>query len=100
VCMKSIVALVLLVRLGTVPAAGQRPETTPATGPPAAVSPNKLLKAQHEEVKKLTARLATLSAEVEEEIEKGGENILPLSTLKKLEEIEKLARKIRGRIKQ
>lgn len=70
----------------------------PDQAPP--ISAATLLKAQHGEVKKMSAQLTELATQVEEELDKHGENVLPLSTLKKLEEIEKLARKIRNRIKQ
>ena len=63
-------------------------------------SPSKVLRHQHEEVKKMGSRLSELASEVEEDLDKKGQNILPLETLKKLEEIEKLARKMRDRLKQ
>jgi hypothetical protein len=63
-------------------------------------SPSRLLKQQHEELKKLASKLTELSTQVEEELDRSGENVLPLNTLKKLEEVEKLARKMRTRIKQ
>ena len=50
--------------------------------------------------RKSAQRRELVATEVEEELEKNGENVLPLNTLKKLEEIEKLARKIRDRVKQ
>ena len=65
--------------------------------PPASAE---LLKHRHEQTKKLSGQLAQLASEVDEELNKSGANILPVSTLKKLKQIEKLARKIRGRIKQ
>lgn len=94
--------LLLLACLSALPiaSAGQRPEGDKPSDPLALNSPSRLLKHQHEEVRKWSARLTELATEVEEELEKNGENVLPLSTLKKLEEIEKLARKMRGRIKQ
>lgn len=63
-------------------------------------SPAKLLKYQHEETKKDVDKLVKLVAEVQEEVDKAGENVLPLNTLKKLEEVEKLTKKVRNRIKQ
>jgi len=63
-------------------------------------SPAKLLKYQHEETKKDVDKLVKLVAEVQEEVDKAGENVLPLNTLKKLEEVEKLSKKVRNRIKQ
>ncbi len=63
-------------------------------------SPAKLLKQQHEEVKKDMEKLSKLVEEIQEELEKAGENVLPLNSLKKLEEVERLARKVRSRLKQ
>jgi len=63
-------------------------------------SPAKLLKYQHDEVKKDVDKLVKLVAEVQEEVDKAGENVLPLNTLKKLEEVEKLTKKVRNRIRQ
>lgn len=98
--MRSFLSLVLLVCLCASSGLAQRaPITNPNEKSPAE-SAAKLLKHQHEEIKKLSARLAELATEVEEDLGKSGENVLPLGTLKKLEEIEKLARKIRDRIKQ
>jgi hypothetical protein len=44
--------------------------------------------------------LVKLTTEIREDMEKAGENVLPVATLKKLDEVERLTRKIRGRIKQ
>lgn len=68
--------------------------------PTAPNSPAKILKYQHEETLKDLEKLVKLTAEVQEEVEKAGENVLPLATLKKLDDVEKLARKIRSRLKQ
>ncbi len=72
----------------------------PSDTGPSLNSPAKLLKYQHEEVKKDMERLSKLVEEVQQELDKAGENVLPLNTLKKLAEVEKLAHKIRGRIRQ
>ena len=85
----------------TAPRPGQLPETDrPGDLPPPLNSPAKLLKFQHEEVKKDMEKLVKLVAEVQEEIDKAGENVLPLKTLTKLDDVEKLSRKIRSRLKQ
>lgn len=63
-------------------------------------SPSKLLKYHHEEVIKEMAKLAKLVEEVQQELDKAGENVLPLNSLRKLEEVERLSRKIRSRLKQ
>lgn len=98
--MRRFLVLALFLGLCTLPGVGQKPEVdrTPDQSP--LNSPSRLLKQQHEELKKLTSRMVQLSTEVEEDLDKGGENVLPLNTLKKLDEIEKLARKIRSRMKQ
>ena len=63
-------------------------------------SPAKLLKYNHEETLKDIEKLVKLTADIQEEVKNAGENVLPLNTLKKLDEVEKLTRKIRGKIKQ
>lgn len=74
--------------------------TDPGDVPAPANSPAKMLKYQHEEVKKDMEKLAKLVTEVQEDLDKDGENVLSLNTLKKLEEVEKLSRKVRTRLKQ
>ena len=98
--MRRLLILTLLFYLSALPGLAQRPEAEKNTDQPPANSPARLLKFQHDEIKKWSARLTELATEVEEELDKHGENVLPLGTLKKLEEIEKLARKMRSRLKQ
>ena len=69
-------------------------------GPNVPNSPAKLLKYQHEETLKDLEKLVKLTTDIQEEVQKAGENVLPLTTLKKLDDVEKLTRKIRGRLKQ
>jgi len=76
------------------------PAESTEDSPNAPASPAKLLKYQHEETLKDIDKLVKLATEVQEEVEKAGENVLPLNTLKKLEEVERLSKKIRGRLKQ
>jgi hypothetical protein len=58
-----------------------------------------ILKAEHESNLKDAAQLTKMSEEVKVELEKNDRHVLSMSTLKKLEEIEKLARKMRGRLR-
>lgn len=102
----------LLVLLATVLVAqSQKGTNTPRINPlpqmldqerpdPPLTSPAKMLKYQHEEVKKDVDKLVKLVAEVQDEVDKAGENVLSLNTLKKLEEVEKLTKKVRNRLKQ
>lgn len=59
----------------------------------------RMIKASHQKLQEEVAELAQKSAALQEEISKSNEDELPLDALKKAEEIEKLAKKIQGRIK-
>jgi len=86
-----------------------------AQGPPEPVAPpvnqrdvrlpngklqrDEILKAEHQDNLKDAARLADLAQELKESLEKDDRYVLSISTLKKTDEIEKLARKIRSRLR-
>ena len=65
-------------------------------------------KSQHEEILKMdhkknledAAAMAKLAEEVSEDLEKDDRYVMSLKTLKKLDEIEKLTKTIRGRLKK
>ena len=59
----------------------------------------RMLRASFEELQKEVAQLAEMSTALQEEISQANEDVFPLSAVKKAEEIEKLAKKIQGRIK-
>ena len=69
------------------------------TFPDRPTATRRMIKASHQELQKEVAELAQMSAALQEEISKSNEDVLPLDALKKAEEIEKLAKKIQGRIK-
>ena len=71
-------------------------ETTPPAPPTIS---RKMLRASFEQLQKDVAELAELALALKEEISQANEDVLPLSGVKKAEEIEKLAKKIQGRIK-
>jgi hypothetical protein len=54
---------------------------------------------QHTQALKSADQLIQLAQELKSELEKAGNFVVPVSTIKKTEDIEKLARKIRGRLK-
>ncbi len=60
---------------------------------------DEILKAEHEENLKDAAKLADLTQELKEDLEKQDRFVFSLATLKKTEEIEKLAKKIRSRLR-
>jgi hypothetical protein len=87
--------------------AQQPPVIPPAPGAtPDVQLPNG--KSQHEEILKLehkknledAAAMAKLAEEVSEDLEKDDRYVMSLKTLKKLDEIEKLAKAVRGRLKK
>jgi hypothetical protein len=78
----------------------KQPPTDADDSPSSPMTPAKMLKYQHDDAMKDIDKLVKLVGEVQDEIEKAGENVLPLSSLKKLEEVERLSRRIRNKIKQ
>lgn len=55
---------------------------------------------EHAEALKDAGRLIDLAQQVKGDLEKAGNYVVPLSTVKKTEEIERLAKRIRGRLKE
>lgn len=60
---------------------------------------DEILKADHEKSVKDAAQLIELSESLKKELEKDDSHVLSISSLKKTEEIEKIAKRIRARIK-
>jgi hypothetical protein len=60
---------------------------------------DEILKVEHEQNLKDAARLAELAQQLQLELEKNDRFVLSLDVLKKTDEIEKLARKIRSRLR-
>lgn len=59
-----------------------------------------ILKADHEKSLQDAAELMKLSEELKIDLEKNDRHVLSVATLKKLDEIEKIAKRIRGRLKR
>lgn len=57
-----------------------------------------ILKADHEKDLKDAAQLIELAQQLKQELEKNDRHVLSISSLKKTEEIEKLAKRIRSRL--
>lgn len=60
---------------------------------------NAIAKQNHEEALKDAEDLVMAARQLQDEIKKAGSYVVPVESLKKTEEIEKLARRIRGRLK-
>lgn len=84
-----------------VPAAPQARNEEPDVKLPGGKSQREeILKSDHEKSLDDAARLMVLSEEVRIELEKNDRHVMSVTTLKKLEEIEKLAKRIRSRLKR
>lgn len=93
------IAPVLLLTLG----AQQRPphkEDEPVRLPDGRSQAEEILKADHKASLKDAAELLRLSEELKIDLEKNDRHVLSISSLKKTEEIEKLAKRIRSRMKR
>lgn len=102
VCLVFVAALITL---------GQVPQLPPEVEPPGAEQPDHKLpngKSQREEILKADYKknmqdadqLVKLSQEVKDEVDKGDGYVVSVKTLKNLDDIEKLAKSIRGRLKR
>jgi hypothetical protein len=60
---------------------------------------DEILKAEREQNLKDAAQLANLAEQLKQDLEKNDRFVLSISTLKKTDEIEKLAKKIRSRLR-
>ena len=60
---------------------------------------NAIAKQNHEEALKDAENLVNTSQELRDELKRAGSYVIPVGSVKKTEEIEKLARRIRGRLK-
>lgn len=84
--------------------AGQPPPAPRDEGPPRL--PNgrsqmeEILKSEHEKSLRDADEMMKLAESIKIELEKNDRHVLSVGTLKKLEEIEKVAKRIRGRMKR
>jgi Tfp pilus assembly protein PilO len=78
------------------------PEKEPSTDirlPNGKSQQEEILKAEYQKTLKDAAELIELSEQLKAELEKNDRHVLSLSSLKKTEEIEKLAKRIRARLR-
>ena len=60
---------------------------------------NEIAKQEHQQALKEAENLVSMAQELRDELKKAGDYVVPLASVKKTEEIEKLARHIRARLK-
>jgi len=75
-------------------------EPEPTRLPNGKLQQDEMLKADHEKSIKDAAQLIDLAEGLKQDLEKDDAHILSISSLKKTEEIEKIARRIRARLKR
>lgn len=80
-------------------AAGQQREE-PARLPDGRLQSEAILQADHEKNLEDAAQLVRLSEELKVELEKNDRHVLSVAALKKTEEIEKIAKRIRSRLRR
>jgi len=104
--MKRVVCLIamlapLIALAFQIPSRHERQES-PSTGdarlPNGKSQQEEILKAEHEKSLKDAAALIDLAEQLKADLEKNDRHVLSLATLKKTEEIEKLAKRIRTRL--
>ena len=61
---------------------------------------DEILKAEHEQNLKDAAQLVEMAGQLKEDLEKNDRHVLSVSTLKKTDEIEKLVKRIRSRLRR
>ena len=61
---------------------------------------NEIAKQEHEHALKDADDLVSMAQQLRDELEKSGDYVVSVSSVKKTEEIERLARRIRARLKQ
>jgi hypothetical protein len=72
-------------------------EEAPKRLPNGTLQSDAILKDEHKRLTEEAGKLVSLAKEIEESIEKNPHQVLNLSLLKKIEEVEKLAKRMRGR---
>lgn len=83
------------------PLLAQLPREEPEVKLPSGKSQKEeILKADYEQSLRDADRLIKLSEELKADLEKHGRHVLSVGTLRKVEEIERLARRIRGRLRR
>lgn len=78
--------------------ASQPPDQRDVELPNGKFQKDEILKANHEKDLKDAAQLIELAEQLKQELEKNDRHVLSLSSLKKTEQIEKLAKRIRSRL--
>ena len=96
-CIMSCVVLLALVAVG---GAQQPQEDRDVRLPSGKLQKDEILKADHEKSLQDASDLMKLAEELKIDLEKNDRHVLSVPTLKKLDEMEKLVKRIRGRMRR
>jgi hypothetical protein len=87
----------------TVPAQGPQPPATPQNNdvvlPSGKLQKDEILRAEYQQNLKDAAQLSELAQQLQQDLEKNDRFVLSIATLKKTDDIEKLVKKIRSRLR-
>ena len=97
---RSAVLLCFVSLLSLAPSRGQQPTPDDPRLPSGKSQRDEILKAEHEQNLKDAAQLVDLAQQLQQDLEKNERFVLSLSTLKKTDDIEKLVKKIRARLRR
>ena len=81
------------------PTIGQQQQDEDVKLPNGKSQKEEILKAEYEQNTKDAAQLTQLAQDLQQDIEKNGYSVVSMSTVKKTEDIEKLVKKIRSRLR-
>ena len=98
--MRSLIAPLILIVLAGAQVPQAAPEPPDVRLPDGKSQKEAILKADYEKSLKDADELMKLSEELKIELERNDRHVLSVATLKKLDEMEKLVRRIRGRMKR
>jgi hypothetical protein len=103
--MKPLLWIAAALGLALAPLAAQQMHPPPLTEhdtkmPDGKSQQEEMLKADHQKDLKDAAQLIELAQQLKQELEKNDRHVLSISSLKKTEEIEKLAKRIRSRLRR
>jgi hypothetical protein len=78
----------------------ERPEASPTRMPNGKLQIDEILKDDHEKSLRDVGQIIKLAEEIKTDLEKNDRHVLSIGAIRRTEEIEKLARRVRGRIRR
>jgi hypothetical protein len=98
--MRRIAPGVALAAFATLALSQSEPRKEPPRLPNGKSQSEELLKAEHEQNLKDVSQLVEMAEQLKDDLEKNDRHVLSIATLKKTDEIEKLVKRIRSRLRR